>query len=68
VDGAPAEILRVNHVLRGVLLPPGEHEVVFRYAPRSVQIGAVISALGLSLAVGIIGLAWIRRGSERANR
>jgi len=62
VDGAPAEILRVNHVLRGVLLPPGEHEVVFRYAPRSVQLGAVISALGLTLAVGIIGLAWIKRG------
>ena len=62
VDGTSAEILRVNHVLRGVLLPPGEHEVVFRYAPRAVQIGAVISALSLALAVGIIGLAWIKRG------
>ncbi len=28
VDGRPNEMVRVNHVLRGVLLPPGEHRAL----------------------------------------
>ena len=39
-----AEILRVNRVMRGVLLPAGESRVVFTYAPRSFVVGAVVSA------------------------
>jgi hypothetical protein len=62
VDGAPTEILRVNHVMRGVPLSPGEHEIIFHYAPRSVQLGATVSVVGLMLAVGIIGLARLKRG------
>jgi Bacterial membrane protein YfhO len=47
VDGEPAQILRVNQIMRGVILPPGEHEVEFRFAPRSLAIGAGMTALGL---------------------
>jgi len=34
VDGQAAEMLRVNYVWKGVVLPAGEHEVEFRYYSR----------------------------------
>ncbi len=62
VDGIPAPILRVNHVMRGVELSAGEHTVTFTFAPRPLQIGAVLTSLGLFLV--ILLLVWDRR---RAN-
>jgi hypothetical protein len=51
VDGRPEPILRVNQIMRGVILSPGEHEVVFRFAPASLTIGAGLTAAGLVLLV-----------------
>ena len=50
---AAAEMRRVNFAFRGVVLPPGTHEVTFTYAPRSVAWGAALSALGLVLAAAL---------------
>jgi hypothetical protein len=36
VDGEEVKIYRTNGVLRGVVVPPGEHELVFRYRPYSI--------------------------------
>jgi len=47
LDGEPAELLRVNIALRGVVVPPGEHTVVFAYHPRWFQVGAVLSLVTL---------------------
>lgn len=54
VDGVPAPVLRVNHFMRGVPVTAGEHEVVFTFAPRSLQLGAALSLLGLLLAAVLI--------------
>ena len=51
VDGRPVEILAAYGVVRGVVVPAGEHEVVFRYRPRSVQLGAAMSLGGLLLVL-----------------
>ncbi|NLI75300.1 MAG: hypothetical protein GX442_02515 [Candidatus Riflebacteria bacterium] len=33
VDEVPTQVLKVNGCFRGMLVPPGKHEVVFRYLP-----------------------------------
>jgi hypothetical protein len=37
VDGAPAALVRCNLLHQGVLVPPGQHTVVFRYVTHSWQ-------------------------------
>lgn len=53
VDGREAEILRANGLHRAVALEPGRHLVVFRYRPRSLRLGAALSALCLAVVAGI---------------
>ena len=53
VDGKPAPVLRVNHALRGVIVPAGRHELVYRYRPRSFVLGVQLMGIA-SLAL----LAW----------
>lgn len=38
VDGKPAEIGRVNYVLRAMRLEPGQHEIAFRFDPKSLKV------------------------------
>ena len=56
VDGQPADMLRVNYVWKGVVLPPGEHRVEFRYRSsilfwsRTATIFCALFAVGLIAA------------------
>lgn len=54
VDGERAPIVRSNHIFRGVLLPPGEHEVVFVFRPCSLFLGLGIAFVGGLLAAGLV--------------
>jgi len=50
-------IVRTDQVMRGAHLPAGEHRLVYRYQPKSVFWGAVVSGfawIGLAVA-GIAG-------------
>lgn len=54
VDGAPAEVVRVDGVFRGVELGEGEHDVILEYVPTMLHWGIAISALGaLIVAAGL---------------
>jgi hypothetical protein len=66
VDGQVTPILIVNHAIRGVVVPPGQHRVVFRYAPDSVRIGWMIS--GAAVAVGLGWAAWIMQCRRKSRR
>lgn len=44
VDGREIELLRINYLLRGLSLASGKHQIEIYYQPRSLMIGAVISA------------------------
>ena len=65
VDGEPVEMGRVNYVLRAVNLPAGDHEVVFRFDPKSVHTTesiAYVSLLLILAAFVLVGVeAWKRR-------
>ncbi len=57
VDGVVAPIHRANYLVRGLLLPAGEHEVIFSYPlPRAVVIGAPLSIATLVMLIGAIVL------------
>ncbi|RMF00151.1 MAG: hypothetical protein D6768_13445 [Chloroflexi bacterium] len=62
VDGQPAELLAVNGVQQGVVLPAGAHQVDLRFRPASFVWGAVISGLALLLCAVAPALAAVRRG------
>jgi hypothetical protein len=66
VDGEPAVLLRANYLFRALLLPAGEHRVLFEYRPASLGRGAVIS-LAATLALVIIAVAgvWSSRAPGR---
>jgi hypothetical protein len=61
VDGRPAELLRVDHTLRGVRVPAGDHQVVFSYQDRALQAGLAVSGIALA---GLAGLWWRRRAGR----
>jgi len=49
VDGKPTRIYRANYVLRAVKVPPGKHEVHFRFRPKPFYHGATLSGVSLLL-------------------
>jgi uncharacterized membrane protein YfhO len=54
VDGKPVPVQRVNQFMRGVLLPAGEHQVEFIFAPLSVKLGLGLSLSGVFLVAALI--------------
>jgi hypothetical protein len=61
VDGARRPLLRANYLFRGVAVDAGEHEVRFRYRPRSFAVGAVVT-LGTMAVLIAVGIRRRRRG------
>lgn len=55
VDGRPAELLRVNFLMRGVRLSPGEHLVRFYFQPPLTSLYISLSAVAIGLAL----LVWL---------
>ncbi len=56
VDGIDQEVLRVDHALRGVLVPTGIHRIEFRYVPGSFRDGALLSLLAwLAILIAAFG-------------
>jgi hypothetical protein len=63
------DILRTNRIMRGVVLPEGDHRVVFAYQPNGFRIGALISGLAwllVGVAVAIVAMRGRSRGSYKA--
>jgi uncharacterized membrane protein YfhO len=49
IDQEPAPIYRVNVLMRGALVSPGKHRLVYSFVPRSFRTGLVGSMFGLGL-------------------
>ena len=61
VDGKDAPLYRAQVTLRAVAVPAGEHEVVFRFQPRSLRVGGLIT--GASLLALAAGVVFIRKSA-----
>jgi hypothetical protein len=62
IDGQPGAIEVANGAARAVRVPGGAHTIEFRYEPRSVSIGLMISLAALSvIVIGLIVSVWLRR-------
>ena len=51
VDGKAAKVWEAYGVFRSVVVEGGQHQVEFRFRPRAVYFGAVLTLLGLVLVV-----------------
>lgn len=56
IDGAPAELIRTNYLLRGLRVPAGQHEIKMSFRPSSYSTGKLISMIcSLLLLIGLAG-------------
>jgi hypothetical protein len=65
LDGAPAEIYPANLAFRGLEVPPGVHDITFRYRPPAVYAGAALSAAGWLVVLALALTRWLRRRFPR---
>jgi hypothetical protein len=61
VDGQPDTLLRCNYIMRGVFLPPGNHEIKFRFEPPSGGLYVTLSAMLAGLAL----CGWVALGTGK---
>jgi hypothetical protein len=65
IDGRPQPVIRTNFDYLGCVVPAGRHTVDFRYRPRSIQRGAIVSGCGIGL-LGLLAAAGSRSRSPRS--
>ncbi len=56
IDGEPADVIETNKLIRGILIPEGDHTVKFIYDRSSFNKGKLFSGISFVLALGIIGI------------
>jgi hypothetical protein len=57
IDGEKAEMIRVNYILRSMLIPAGKHVIEFRFDPESYKITENIAWSGYILLLGFVGIS-----------
>lgn len=66
VDDKPAELLRCNYLMRGVLVSPGEHTVQFRFGMQLTSMW--ISLAGMVAGVGLLAFLLMPAGLPTTKR
>jgi len=68
VDGQPAELGRVNYILRAIHLQPGKHQVELAFFPKSVSVTETVAyvafVLLLLIVIGIVFVEYRQRKKE----
>ena len=60
VDGQPAELGRVNYILRAIHLQPGKHQVELAFFPKSVSVTETVAYIAfILLLLIVVGIAFI---------
>ncbi|HEU5051607.1 MAG TPA: hypothetical protein VFT78_00775 [Hanamia sp.] len=58
IDGNKANYVKTDYVLRGMLIPPGNHEIEWRFEPKSFTTGRMISIIA-NILVALLIIATI---------
>ena len=56
IDGQTVETIETNKLIRGIIIPKGEHTVEFVYDRSSFNKGTMISGFSFVIALGLIGV------------
>ena len=59
IDGKEVKYFETNGVIRGLIVPTGNHEVKFIYDKSSFRKGIAISTVVFLLCIGIIAFGWV---------
>ncbi len=68
INGERTDIYKVNGILKGVIVPAGNHEVIFRYRPPYFMITGITSIVSLILIAGFSILFYIRKKRKEIYR
>ncbi len=59
IDGQKADYVKTDYVLRGMFIPAGNHEIEFRFEPKSYTTGRTITIISNSLVFIAIIVAFV---------
>ena len=65
VDGQNRPVLRVYGDFMGCVVERGEHDVSFRFEPRSVRLGGWLSTVGIALMLASWSISWLPGRARR---
>ncbi|MCB0458604.1 MAG: YfhO family protein, partial [Flavobacteriaceae bacterium] len=57
IDGVDVPHFNVNYVLRGMPVPAGKHEIIFKFEPTIIEKGNTITLISYALLL-FIPLGW----------
>ncbi|QTA81893.1 Bacterial membrane protein YfhO domain-containing protein [Desulfonema limicola] len=61
IDGKPSEILQANYIMRAIPIKAGKHNVILEFKPVIMITGWIITIIGWSLLIIIIGIFVIKK-------
>jgi len=59
LDGREVPIYRVNHLFKGVVLPPGRHRIAFTYDPPSFRVALPIALAAACAWLTLVGMSFV---------
>ena len=64
IDGKLTNHFRVNYVLRGMKIPAGEHEIEYKFEPKVIQLGGMISLFSY-ISIILVFVVWFFYGKKQ---
>jgi len=67
IDGVKTEIFATNYILRGVVIPKGEHILEMKFTPKSYKLSLILSLSGILMTLFILiigGIIYYKRNYQ----
>ena len=66
VDGKEQPIFRTDYILRGMVVPAGEHEIIFEFKPKTYIVGNKVSfASSILLLLAVAGVVFVEINKKK---